>query len=313
MNTTIISRPAETEADYWAIHRLLIDTVPSLPLGMNWDMRRWEGRRFYDENPTGGPNWQDGVQMWHTANGVLVGAVIADGRGWAWPQVHPDYRYLEAEMLAWAEATIAEVGKEGNGRQLHVGAFGYDAERQALLAARGYAQMSYGWVIRHQKFGEQALAQPNLADGYTLRVTDPENIADGQAIADLLNAAFGRTFHNAAEYQWFTRHAPSFRQYLDLVAVAADGTFASYVGVPYDDINQRGIFEPVCTHPDHRQRGLGKALMQEALLRLNALGAVDVTVETGDAIPANALYNSLGFTQVEKGHFYRISTSQPVS
>jgi len=50
---------------------------------------------------------------------------------------------------------------------------------------------------------------------------------------------------------------------------------------------------------------LGKALMQEGLLRLKALGAVDVTVETGDMIPANKLYNSIGFTEMYKGFYWR--------
>ncbi|MFZ0546808.1 MAG: GNAT family N-acetyltransferase [Candidatus Promineifilaceae bacterium] len=91
---------------------------------------------------------------------------------------------------------------------------------------------------------------------------------------------------------------------LDLVAVARDGRFAAYVGVPYDAYNRRGIFEPVCTHPDHRQKGLARALMQEGLRRLKALGAVDVVVETGDMIPANRLYASLGFTEMYNGCYW---------
>lgn len=62
------------------------------------------------------------------------------------------------------------------------------------------------------------------------------------------------------------------RPELDLVAVAPDGRFAAYVGIPYDEFNQRGIFEPVCTHPDHRQKGLAKVLVQEGLHRLKAHG-----------------------------------------
>ena len=93
-----------------------------------------------------------------------------------------------------------------------------------------------------------------------MRATRPEELADCQQIADLLNAAFNRTFHNPWEYQNFARRAPSFRNELDLVAVAPDGTFAAYVGIPYDEANRLGIFEPVCTHPDHLRRGLARAL-----------------------------------------------------
>ncbi len=127
-------------------------------------------------------------------------------------------------------------------------------------------------------------------------------------IADLLNAAFKRTFHNALEYQQFTRQATCFNSELDLVAVTEDGRFAAYVGIPYDEFNKRGIFEPVCTHPDHRKKGLGKALMQEGLRRLKESGASDVVVETGDMIPANLLYNSIGFTEKYTGNYWLLET-----
>ncbi len=301
----IHNRPAQTEADYWRVYRFLIDCVPLIPLGHHWDMRRWEGLRFYDARPTGNPDWMHGRYLWETESGQLVGIVHRDGPSTVYLEVHPHYRHLEPEMVDWAEAHLRGPMKEGDGQQIHFFVYDYDASRQEMLATRGYEQMNYGGVIRHQRFGEQALAKPQVAAGYTLRTTNPEDLADCQKIADLLNAAFGRTFHTAEEYQWFTRNAPSFRQYLDLVVVAPDGTFASYVGIPYDNVNRRGIFEPVCTHPEHRQRGLGKALMQEGLLRLQTMGAVDVAVETGDMIPANALYDSLGFTQVERGHYWR--------
>ncbi|MCB8923449.1 MAG: GNAT family N-acetyltransferase [Ardenticatenaceae bacterium] len=300
----IHNRPIQTEADYWRVYRFLIDHVRHVPLGFHWDMRRWEGMRFYEASPAGNVGWMNGRHLWED-DGQLVGMAHQEGGSVAYLEIHPDYRHLEPEMVVWAEANLLRPVPEGDGKQLHFFVYEYDTARQELLAARGYEKMSYGGVIRQMWFGEHELAQPHMADGYTMRTTNPEDLADCQRIADLLNAAFGRSFHTAEEYQWFTRKAPGFRQYLDLVAVTADGTFASYVGIPYDDVNQRGVFEPVCTHPGHRQRGLGKALMQEGLLRLQAIGAADVTVETGDMIPANALYGSLGFTQVEKGHYWR--------
>ena len=45
--------------------------------------------------------------------------------------------------------------------------------------------------------------------------------------------------------------------------------------------------------------------MLEGLRRLHALGAVDATVGTGDMIPANRLYDSIGFTEVQKGYVWQ--------
>ncbi|UCG26158.1 MAG: GNAT family N-acetyltransferase, partial [Chloroflexota bacterium] len=103
----------------------------------------------------------------------------------------------------------------------------------------------------------------------------------------------------------FTRQAPSFQPDLDLVAIAPDGAFAAYVGIPYDRANQLGIFEPVCTHPDHRRKGLARALMQEGLLRLQALGAHYAMVDTGDMISANRLYDAIGFGEMHQGYYWR--------
>jgi ribosomal protein S18 acetylase RimI-like enzyme len=144
-----------------------------------------------------------------------------------------------------------------------------------------------------------------MAAGYTLRTTRPEELVDCQQIADLLNAAFNRTFHNPWEYHNFARHAPSFRQELDLVAVAPDGTFAAYVGIPYDEANRMGIFEPVCTHPDHLRLGLARALMTEGLLRLWQIGATEAIVATGDMVAANGLYTAMGFTEAYRNYIWR--------
>ena len=305
----ISSRPMTGDDDFWEVHRLLIETVPITPVGFNWEIRRWEGKRFYDARPGGGDDWGENGRLWHTSSGQLVGAVHQEGGAWAaYLELHPDYRHLEGAMIDWAENHIIHPTKEGE-KQVHFFVYEYDSHRQALLQVRGYEKMEYGGVIRHLRFGKQPLAQPNVAAGYTLHTTNAEDIEDCQKIADLLNAAFNRTIHTASEYQEFTRSAPCFRQDLDLVAVAPNGTFASYVGIPYDEVNKLGIFEPVCTHPDHRKKGLGKALMQEGLLRLKALGAVDVTVETGDMIPANKLYNSIGFTEMYKGFYWRKTTT----
>ena len=300
---TITSRPVAPE-DYERIRLLLLETLAIAPLGFNWDIRRWEGKCWYDENETGNPDWYKNSQLWQTSAGQLVGLAHPDGLGFPYLELHPDYRYLEAEMITWAEANLTEPHPDNRGRRLQFFVYDYDVYRQHLLTERGYQKMSYGGVIRHMRLGRQVLPRPQIAPGYTLRTTNPEDIQDAQQIADLLNAAFNRTFHNAQEYQQFTRQATCFHRELDLVAVAPDGRFAAYVGIPYDEFNRRGMFEPVCTHPDHRQKGLAKVLMQDGLHRLREWGATAVVVETGDMVPANLLYTSMGFTEMVKGSYW---------
>jgi mycothiol synthase len=299
----ITHHPMRGDADFWQVHDLLVESYRATPLGFNWDIRRWEGKRFYSAETQWDPRWAERCHLWEAEDGLVVAAAHPDGEGEACLQVRPGYRHLEEEMLAWAEAQLA--APSGDGRRLSTFVWKYDQQRQRLLEERHYEKSPYGGVTRRLFLGDRVVSEPRLAEGYYLRVTQPQEIEDCQRIADLLNAAFNRDFHTAAEYQNFARHAPSFRQELDLVAVAPDGSFAAYVGIPYDERNRRGIFEPVCTHPNHRRKGLAQALMIEGLRRLATTGATEVTVETGDMVPANLLYESMGFTEKQVGYTWQ--------
>lgn len=298
----ITSRPFQGDDDYWKVHALLIETYPLTPLDYNWDFRRWEGSRFHREQPDIG-GWTETVRLWEAADGRLVGAVNGEG-GDAHLQLHPDYRRLQAEMFDWAEAHLAAPNADGR-QQLNTWVFEYDITRRRLLEARGYEKTPYDGYSYRLRFGEWPLPAVEMDAGYTLRTTRPGDAGDHQRVADVLNAAFNRDFHTAAEVGAFFTQAPCFRHDLDLVAVAPDGSFAAYVGVLYDETNRRGLFEPVCTHPDHRRHGLGRALMVEGLHRLRALGAADATVATGSQDPANRLYEAVGFTEVYQGFTWR--------
>jgi len=299
----VTSRPYRDDADFGRIRQLAIETCPITPVAWNWDIRHWEGQRYYSADPAPDPRWPEWIRLWETADGRLVGVAHPEDRlGEAFLQLHPDFRHLEEEMVAWCEEHLA--AEDEGGRRVHLYVHDYDAPRRRLLRERGW-QQGEGWgMARRLRLGVRPWPVPSLPDGYLLRETRPDP-ADDQGIADLLNAAFGRTFHTAAEFRGFTTHAPSYRRDLDLVAEADGGILACYVGLTWDEANRRGVFEPVCTHPEHRRRGLALALMREGLRRLSALGAVDACVETGDMDPANALYEAAGFAEAYLGHGWR--------
>jgi mycothiol synthase len=296
----ISARLYRDEKDFWRVRRLLIDTVGITPVGFNWEVRRWDGTRFHNPRGELAPGAGLRIRLWEDGD-RLVAAIHPEGQGNAHLQVHPDYRHLEEEMIAWAEANLAADGEDGV-RTLNLFVNDYDAGRRRLLAGRGYVECAWGGVTRYLRLGRQSLTTPRIPPGYTLRTArSRQSLADSQAVADLLNAAFGRTWHTAQEIQVFARLAPSYRPDMDLVAEAADGTLAAYVGIAYDPDNRLAIFEPVCTHPDHLRRGLAKTLMQEGLLRLRALGAQGACVGTGDMLPANRLYDAIGFSEAYRG------------
>jgi ribosomal protein S18 acetylase RimI-like enzyme len=201
-------------------------------------------------------------------------------------------RHIEDEVVAVAERLAAEQGDES----IVIPCFQHDVARRRVLESRGYERTDAWGVLRRLRLGSGPLPEAGLPAGYRIRSTLPVD-EDHQLIADLLNAAFGRDIHHAGETRGFQAHAPSYRRDLDLVAEAPDGVFASYSAVCWDDHNKHAIFEPVCTHPEHRGRGLAKALMFEGLRRARGQGAIFASVETGSAAAANALYDSIGFAE----------------
>lgn len=301
----IVARPFQSEEDWWRVRSLLVDTYPITPVGFNWEIRRWEGWRFHTEDASIQPDWSERIHLWETDDGRLVGMVHPDGDRDADLQLHPDFRHLEREMIAWAVEHLGKPLPDGQGRELFMGAFEYDAPRRRLLAEFGFEKLDSGGVTRRLRLGGWPLPPVEMDAGYTLRTTRPGDDGDCQRMADLLNAGFGRTFHQPGEYRAFVTQAPSFRHDLNLVAEAPDGSFAAHVGVTFEETNRYGVFEPVVTHPDHRRHGLARSLMFEGLHRLKALGATYVFVDSGDAVPANALYESVGFTEAYKGYMWR--------
>lgn len=266
----VVARPYRDDSDFWRVRNLLIETYPITPTAFNWSTRRWDSQRFHRAEAALDPRWAEGIRLWETEGGRLVGVVSSENHSDfdAVLQVHPDYRHIEEEMLAWAEAHLAVPSQDGSKRRLLVSALDYDTPRRRLLERRGYEKTSQGVVSRRLRFGQRAIPQSRLAAGYTLRTTRPGDMGDCLGVAELLNAAFELSLDSLEEIRTFWAHSPSFRHDLDLVAEAPDGSLAAHVGVAYDPVTRCGIVEPVGTHPSHWRRGLALALLREGLRRL---------------------------------------------
>lgn len=64
----------------------------------------------------------------------------------------------------------------------------------------------------------------------------------------------------------------------------------------HDTLNRTGLLEPVGTHPEHRRRGLGKAVVLHAMGQMKAAGMTHATVaNTATNEASRELYRSCGF------------------
>lgn len=301
------------DEDFDAVRALLVETACITPPGFNWEVRRLDGRRFHGDPPILEDEFLDGSAIWRTSSGRVVAAIHPEDPGEVFIQIHPDFRGLEPVMIDHARRHLSIPVDDSSGggnahqkrRTLFMEAYDYDVLRQGCLKKAGFVRQDYRVAQRNLRIGLGIFNPSQPVDGYRIRTVNPHDTADCGRIASLLNAAFNRDFHQGIDYRNFALNAPSYRRDLDLVAVSADGSFAAYVGIPYDPANRMAIFEPVCTSPQHRRRGLAQMLMLEGLHRLAALGARNVMAGTGDALAANALYESLGFTETYLGSVWR--------
>jgi GNAT superfamily N-acetyltransferase len=298
--TTTTDRPYRGGDDFWTVRDFLTELFPLVSPRVTWDVRRWDGSNCHSLERGLPADRAERTRIWEDEGGRVVAATLHEGGPQLHPHVHPAYRHLADEVVAWSEATAARLGDDRV--LLHV--WDSDLVLRRVAEERGYAvtdEWGIAWLARP---GRWPIPEPAVPDGYVMRQTLP-GAADDEAIAVLLNAAFGRTFHHADEHRAFAANAPSFRRDLDLVAVAPDGSLAAYAAVCWDGANRHAVFEPVCTHPDHRQRGVARALMLEGMRRARDLGAATIGVETGDLDPANALYGSLPFAEVYRGWMWK--------
>jgi predicted N-acetyltransferase YhbS len=297
------------EQDFVRIRDFLVDTHTLFDRPINWRLERWNYARYfvapmlanYEQDEPRPEDCQKAIHLWEGLTGVwenqageIVGVVNIEhpdpshpGWGEAFFQRHPDYESLLPEMLDYAEEHLRS--QETN--KLHFWVFDYDEQLQTLAQQRGY-QQNKEREAHDSVFTIRAdLPEPVLPVGYRLQSMAEENDLDRR------RRAFGLGFNHPDPREWPSllsyqelQKAPDYRPELDLYVVAPDGQYAAFCIVWWDPHNQIACLEPVGTVPDHRRRGLARAVVLEAIRRVAALGADKVFVGSGQEF-----YTSIGF------------------
>lgn len=255
----------------------------------NFPQPAWEymhGHPWLDEKSL------DKIGVWEDA-GEIAGVVHYEHKpGEAFFEIHPGYTYLKPEMLEHAEKYL--YGKTQDG-QRYIKAFinEFDKEFEVLAKSCGY-QKEDNSHARHMS--QLVITQPfrtgiPLPDGFKLKSLEENN--------DLakLDRVIYRGFNHGDEPPAFDfegrkkqQAVPNYRKDLNIVIVAPDGNYVAYAGTWFEKVNKYAYVEPVCTDPDYRRKGLGKAAVLEGIRRCGELGAKVAYV--GSSQP---FYQTLGF------------------
>ncbi len=243
------------------------------------------------------------VRLWEDAGGALRGFAFYHPPGRVDFQVDPrldDAELLAEEILRWAEEYRRGFDADAEGtRTLSTEAYDDDAARLALLQRRGYTRSDFSLLDMRRDLG---VPIPDVAPppGMVVRPVAGE---DEYAARVAMHREVWHPSKVTLEAYRRLRAAPGYRPELDLVAVAADGTLASYCICWLDAANRIGEFEPVGTRAAFRRRGAGKAVMLEGLRRLREHGATTAAVISLASNAASvALYESVGFRTAQRSY-----------
>jgi GNAT superfamily N-acetyltransferase len=292
----LTQRAYRGEDDYWRIRAFLREIaglsgqrfdswcVPCL------DYWRWH----VVENCESYPWEQNGMHLWETASGQIVAVINSEGQGEVHFQVHPAFRTpeLDHELLTAAEEHLSRVNDHGQ-RRLIAWVCDTNTARQDRLTRQGYVRDAWPAYIRCRAL-DAPIPEVPVAAGYTIRSLGEVDELPARSWASWRGFHPDEPDEKYEGWTWYhsIQRMPLYRRDLDIVAAAPDGTIAAFCTLWYDDVTRTGYFEPVATVPEHLRRGLGKAVMTEAMRRIQRLGATHVTV-TGYSEAANALYRAV--------------------
>ncbi|BCB77929.1 hypothetical protein Pflav_043390 [Phytohabitans flavus] len=184
------------------------------------------------------------------------------------------------------------------------------------LTSRGFRRLGGPWFVRlwRSLADVDDLAGHTVPDGYTIRHVRPEELVERVEVhrrcwaparikrmlslpvtGDEAGSSYSVDKHRAV------MATPVYRADLDLVAVAADGSFAAF-GLGWLDASAGAVlFEPIGTVPEHAGRGLARAVCAEILRAARDHGATQAVVsprgDDGYPLPRR-LYEGLRMREV---------------
>jgi hypothetical protein len=234
------------------------------------------------------------VHLWRNEAEELIGFLIRDDF-LIYPQVQYEYRYLESQMIDWAEKNwTADQGRIG------IMAYDWDTERQQLLAQRGYKNQGAIEDVRIYDLSK-VYTDVSLPPGF--RITSLAEFGHYPERIDLENKIWGASLDET----WFRgkSSAPSYSYDWDLIVISPEEVMVAQSLVwLYPKIRSAEI-DPLGTHPDFRKRGLSKALVLESFKRMREKGSRNAYIasETQDQVVSH-LYASLQPIETYQGYHW---------
>ena len=238
------------------------------------------------------------IGIWEEGGEIVAVVTYEAETGFAWFLTDRGHAFLHQDMLRYA---LDNMTRNGTIRVLIEDA---DDDLPRIAAA-------HGLIPTRDKQPNSAL---DLTGDLSYRLPDGYRITSLADDCDLhrLNRVLHRGFNNpgdvpatleAIQERRTSVSGPHLNRDLNITVVAPNGEYAAYCGIWYDPATDYAYVEPVCTDPDHRRRGLGRAAVLEAARRCEQLGAKVAFVSSDQQF-----YYSIGFVPYSSGTWWEAPT-----
>jgi len=291
---TINSRKYKPESDFIKIRDLIIESYKFGGNKINWAIDRWE-TQYITSRLLNDEKWKQDIFVWENSSQEIKSAIIQESPGSFHFIIDPNFRHLEDEMIKKAIDYCKTHNPQGEKEtKIHIWAMDEDT-LENKLQNYGFTQLDcLKELCRKQDITNKNTAYI-LPNEYQIRNINIDDINDRKKLTIIDHNCF--PWSDSTEKLWLCfKKMPSYNEKLHIVAIAPDKSFAAFCILWYNIENQYAIFEPVGTHSNHRKKGLGKAVLLEALKRVKELGGVTGMVNSYGE-PAHSLYESVGFTE----------------
>jgi len=261
------------------------------------------------------------IRLWEDANGKLIGFAqlgivepgeVIDGR--LSFRVHPDARGgdVEAVAIAWGEVRMREVSvMRSSPVKLRSSVRAEDCDRISVLTSCGFKADRY--FFRMARSLSEPIPEPQFPQGFALIQFPGEQ--DATAWVEMFNESFIDDWNHhdlTVDRFKYNLAKPDYRNDLNLIAVAGDGTFVAfcYCHISQEENDRTGRNEGwiayLGTRRGFRKMGLGRAMLLAGLHRLKAAGVATAIlgVDAENSSGALRLYESAGFHNIRDSISY---------
>lgn len=284
--TREIRRSPYREEDYDAVCTFLAELNHGDTMHINWNWARWEWMYLHDEMDR---SLLGQIPLWWSGDRIVGAALYDMYPGEACALWLPEYKTLAGEIL---EAAWSLHDENGLGIAVNV----RDLGTKRLMKQLDYAPAEVTENL--MRCDLNLLPHLGIPAGFTMQELDA---TEGARQQWLLWQGFDHGNDRAECLANTSPVAPRkhFRKELNLALVDKDGRDAALCSCWFLEGTGYAYVEPVCVIPEYRSRGLGRALLTQALTRCHALGA-----EYAYVISDLDFYRSIGFRDCERYQFW---------